>query len=152
MNVTEGGASDPKRPRRRKTRVSFRYPKHTCNPEDLLDFIELQQFSKQWERMGLDDEDDLAALQLTIMVNPKGYPVIEGTNGLRKLRFAPKRWKTGLSGAARVLYKHFDNFGIVLLCLVYGKDETDNISPAVKQHVSKLIRGVERELERRQSL
>jgi hypothetical protein len=36
-----------------------------------------------------------------------------------------------------------------LLCLVYAKDEIDNISAAVKVHVNNLIDEVEAELGRR---
>lgn len=132
--------------------MKFNYPVHAWNPEDLLDFIELPQFTKRWEKLGLDDEDDLTALQLTIMADPKAWPVIRGTQGLRKLRFTPEGWKFGKSGGARVLYRYFEAFGIVLLCLVYGKDEIDNISPAVKKFVNKLIEEAERELERRKVL
>jgi len=135
-----------------RTLVTFRYPQHAWNPEDLLDFIELPQFTKRWEKLGLDDEEDLTALQLAIMAGPKAWPVIRGTLGLRKLRFTPERWKSGKSGGARILYRYFEAFGIVLLCLVYGKDEVANISPVVKKYLNKLIREVERELERRKVL
>lgn len=63
--------------------------------ENLLHFIELSQFSRRWEQLGLDDEEDLAALQVAIMSNPKVGAVIKDTGGLRKLRFAPPRWNTG---------------------------------------------------------
>lgn len=138
------------RPRRKFLKLS--YPQHAWNPEDLLDFIELPQFTKRWEKLRLNDEDDLTALQLAIMAGPKAWPVIRGTLGLRKLRFTPEHWKTGKSGGARVLYVYFESFGIVLLCLVYGKDEVETISPAVKKYMNKLIKEVERELERRKIL
>jgi hypothetical protein len=112
----------------------------------------LPQFTKRWEKLGLDDEDDLTALQLAIMAGPKAWPVVRGTLGLRKLRFTPERWKSGKSGGARILYRYFESFGIVLLRLVYGKDEVANISPVVKKYLNKLIREVERELERRRIL
>jgi hypothetical protein len=147
MSDTEVGGNRPQR-----TLVKLSYPQHEWNPEDLLDFIELPQFTKRWEKLGLDDEEDLTALQLAIMAGPKGWPVIRGTHGLRKLRFTPERWKSGKSGGARILYTYFEAFGIVLLCLVYGKDEVDNISPAVKKYINKLIREVERELQRRKIL
>jgi len=147
MSETEVGDSRPHR-----TLVKLSYPQHAWKPEDILDFIELPQFTKRWEKLGLDDEQDLTALQLAIMAGPKAWPVIRGTLGLRKLRFRPERWKSGKSGGARILYRYFEAFGIVLLCFVYGKDEIGNISPAVKKYVNKLIREVERELERRKIL
>jgi hypothetical protein len=121
-------------------------------PEDLLDFIELPLFSRRWEQLGLDDEGDLSGLQLVIIANPKAGKVVKGTQGLRKLRYAPGKWNTGKSGATRVLYVHFKEFGIVLLCLVYAKGELDEISPAVKTRLNTLIDEIEAELRRRGSL
>lgn len=121
-------------------------------PEDIVDFIELAPFTRRWAKLGLDDEDDLLQLQLSIMDDPKAAPVIRGTSGLRKLRFAPTRWKVGKSGAVRVLYTHFEEFGVVLLCLVYGKNEAGNISDAVKLQLNKQIAEAERELQRRARL
>jgi hypothetical protein len=96
--------------RRRHQHVALKYPQHALSPEDLLHFIETTVFTKAWEGLGLDDEEDLLALQLLIMSQPKAAPVIPGTGGLRKLRFAPVRWNVGASGAARVCYVHFEEY------------------------------------------
>jgi hypothetical protein len=146
------GKKKPGGDKAKRSQLSLRYPKHVFAPEDLLDFIELRPFTTRWAKLGLDEEDDLATLQLFIMVDPKGAPPIEGTNGIRKFRFAPARWNVGKSGAARVLYVYFEDFGVVLLCLVYGKGEIDNISQAVKRHLNKLVAEVEVELRRRKTL
>jgi len=81
----------------------------------------------------------------------KAAKPIKGTNGIRKLRFAPQRWKSGKSGATRVLYVHFQEYALVILCLVYGKSEVGNISDAVKRYLNKLVRDTEHELRRRYS-
>ena len=114
-----------------------------------MNFIELPCFSRRWATLGLNDENDLAAVQIAIMSGPKTCPTIKGTGGIRKLRFAPARWNTGKSGAARVLYVYFEEYGMVLLCLVNGKSEVDNISDAVKQHLNVLVREAKAELRRR---
>ena len=95
--------------------------------------------------------EDLLGLQLLIMAAPRKAKPIKGTDGLRKMRFAPTRWKTGKSGAARVLYVYFEEYGVVLLCLIYGKNEVDEIADAVKRHLNVLVREVKREFERRYS-
>jgi hypothetical protein len=118
-------------------------------PEQLLNFIELRPFTKRWAELGLDAEDDLTALQLIIMGSPKAGAVIKGTRGLRKLRFAPPRWHSGKSGAARILYVYFETHGIVLLCLAFRKNEADDISEAVKSHLNDRIDEIEVELRRR---
>jgi len=127
----------------------LRDPELTFEPEDLLDFIELPAFTRRWHLLGLDDEEDLSTLQRSIMANPLIGAAIKGTSAIRKLRFAPSRWKVGKRGATRVLYVYFQEFGIVLLCLVYGKGEVDNIASGVKKYLNKLVEDVDRELRRR---
>ena len=83
---------------RDKHDVTLIYRAHTCKPEDFLHFVEYPAFSSDWDELGLDVEEDLLALQLMIMANPSGAPVIAGTGGLRKLRFASRRWNCGKSG------------------------------------------------------
>ena len=124
---------------------------HEFQPEDLLNFVELPIFTKRWATLGLNDDEDLGALQLLIMAGPKTAQAIKGTDGIRKLRFAPQRWKSGKSGAARVLYVHFEEYGLVVLCLVYGKNEVGNISDVVIRYLNKLVRDMGRELRRRYS-
>lgn len=121
-------------------------------PTDCLHFIELPQFTKRWEKIGLDDEQDLSDLQIAIMSGPKSHRVVQGTAGLRKIRFAPPRWRRGKSGAARVLYVYFEEYFVVLLCIVFTKNEAENISDAVKAHVNKLIAECETELDRLKTL
>lgn len=58
-------------------------------PEDLLHFIELKGFERDWSELGLKDSD-LTELQLTIMRGGKLAPLVKNTGGLRKLRFAPE--------------------------------------------------------------
>ena len=124
------------------------YPQHEFQPEDLLNFIELDWFVDSWDDLSLDDEG-LSALQVLIMCNPTGATVLKGTGGLRKLRFSPKGWNTGKSGALRVCYVYFQKYGIVLLCLVFRKGELDNLSNAGRKAVKNVIKRIEKQLEKR---
>lgn len=117
-------------------------------PDDLLNFIELSGFEHDWKRLGLDDAD-LTALQLVIMAGGKQAPIVPGTGGLRKLRFAPAAWNTGKRGAVRVCFAYFEKVGIVLLIVAYGKNEKDNLTASEKQVIRQLIADAERELKRR---
>ena len=83
------------------------------------------------------------ALQLLIMCDPKGSPVIKGTGGLRKLRFAPQRWKVGKRGAVRVCYVYFPDHWTVLLVAAYGKKEKDNLTEEEKAGIRAYIKQVE---------
>jgi hypothetical protein len=118
-------------------------------PEDILNFIELDWFVRAWKELGLDDEKSLAALQIRILCNPKGAPVIPGTNGVRKLRYSPPGWDIGKRGALRVCYVYFEKYGLVVLLLVYLKGEMDNISEAGKQAMRTAIERIEGSLKKR---
>jgi hypothetical protein len=54
-------------------------PTRDFDPENLLNFVELGAFTFHWSRLGLTD-GDLTALQMLIMRQPTGSPVIRGTS------------------------------------------------------------------------
>jgi hypothetical protein len=123
-------------PHRRE--ASLRYPVHLLDPEDLLSFIASTVFERTWKQCGLTD-DDLFELQLSIMARPKASPVIEGTGGLRKVRFSPTGTPRGKSGSYRACYVYFEEFGIVLLVTAYSKNKRDNLSIASRNVMRKMI-------------
>ena len=49
-------------------------------------FIEVPLFTKRGKEIGLDDEE-LQALQIMLLKNPESGPILEGTGGIRKVRF-----------------------------------------------------------------
>lgn len=116
-------------------------------PDDLLEFVETDGFVRDWDHLGLDD-DDLAALQITIMQGGKYAPVIRETGGLRKLRFAPPSWHVGKRGAIRVCFAHFVGYGQVLLVVAYGKNEKDTLSATEKRVIGQLLERFQIALER----
>jgi hypothetical protein len=120
------------------------YLEHELTPEDFLHFVELDEFRDDWEQLELDVESDLWALQILIMSDPGAGPVIPGTGGLRKVRFAPKRWKKGKSGAVRVCYVYFPDHWTILLVIAYGRNEKDGLSDEEKRGIKKYIEQVER--------
>lgn len=128
----------------RRQRHTIVYPSHAFTPEDLLRFVELKPFTDGWKDLKLND-DDLAALQILIMLNPNGSPVVDGTGGLRKIRFAPARWQTGKSGAVRVGYVYLQEYGTVLLVIAYSKNEKDNLTPDEKKAIRSLLGRIKRE-------
>ena len=117
------------------------------NADDLLNFIELETFVHSWEELGLED-DDLAALQIELMANPRRGPLVRETGGLRKLRFSPQRWKQGKSGGLRIGYVYFEKYGLIVLILAYKKGEMDNISAADRKRLRGLIGRIETQLEK----
>jgi hypothetical protein len=120
----------------------------TLHPEDILTFVEMHGFGDDWKDLRLDD-DDLHALQVLIMVQPAAVPVLEGSGGLRKIRFAPSRWRVGKGGAARVCYVYFQEWQTVLLVTAYSKDEQDDIPPAHLAAYRQVIERIKREFGKR---
>jgi hypothetical protein len=117
-------------------------------PEDLLNFVELDAFTSHWSRLGMTDAD-LAALQILIMANPTGPPVIRGTGGVRKMRFAPMAATRGKSGGLRVCYVYFKKYGLVLLATVYAKNEESDLTAAQKRTMTKMVDEIEEYLKER---
>lgn len=114
------------------------YPKHQCNPEDLLTFIEMHGFTDDWRELGMTD-DDLLALQVMMMATPRQGKVVSGTGGLRKLRFAPAKSSHGKRGGCRVCYVYFEEHHTILLVVVYSKSEQDDLSSEDKGVIKKVI-------------
>ena len=54
------------------------YPEHHLSPEDLLHFVELDEFRDDWEHLGLNVDRDLWDLQILIMADPGGPPSSQG--------------------------------------------------------------------------
>ncbi len=99
-------------------------------------FIMTPEFDRCWKNLGLSDEH-LKELQETILLNPQVGSVIQGTGGLRKLRFALDN--KGKSGSVRVLYVDLVVHDKVYLITAYQKNEKDNLNESEKAEVKKLI-------------
>ncbi len=99
-------------------------------------FIQTNEFVKKWEEMGLTDED-LRRLELEIMKNPHAGAVIQGTGGLRKMRFAFEG--SGKRGSSRVCYVDFYRHATIYLITAYSKAEKDNLSRTECNEIKKLI-------------
>ena len=63
-----------------------------AEPESWLSFVQMSAFVRGWDQLGLND-DDLRSLERQILESPTGAPVVAGTGGLRKARFAPPSWR-----------------------------------------------------------
>ena len=96
-------------------------------PEDWLRFVQIDPFPRKWKEYDLND-DDLKALEIAIMVAPTRSPVIPGSNGLRKIRFAKNESGKGKRGSYRVFYVYFPEYGTVILWAILGKSDQADLS------------------------
>lgn len=81
-------------------------------------FIEVPLFTKRWKEIGLDDEE-LQALQIMLLKDPESGPIMEGTGGIRKVRFPLEN--RGKSGGVRVCYTDFAEDEVIYLITAFEK-------------------------------
>ena len=111
-------------------------------------FLETRHFTAAWEDLKLT-VDDLIEVQELIRPNPKLFPVMAGTSGLRKVRFAPRSSQKGKRGSLRVCFAYFPRFAAIVFVLVFPKNQKADVSQAEKKLIKKLLDSLEREFEKR---
>lgn len=109
-------------------------------------FVELPAFARY--RAGYLDDEAFSRLQDELMKNPAAGEVIEGTGGLRKLRFADRRRGKGKRGGLRVIY-YWWNAGLQFwLYTLYDKDEATDLTTKQRRDLKSALKA---ELEARRS-
>ncbi len=99
-------------------------------------FIESRVFAE--DRNEWFPDESFRAFQNSLLENPIQGPVIQGTGGLRKTRWASANSK-GKRGGVRVIYGWFPNRDVIYLVFVYGKSVQDTLSPAQKKLLKNLV-------------
>jgi hypothetical protein len=110
-------------------------------------FVELPGFTRAWMSLGLGD-DELRSLQAAILGRPLDHPVIAGTGGLRKIRFARPGRGRGKSGAYRACYACFLDNGVVVLAMVYGKSEQADLTGEQRRSIAAVLSSIHKQLTR----
>ena len=102
----------------------------------MITIAETPPYSRKANKL-LSDEERSELLSY-LSSHPKSGVLIEGTGGVRKLRWA--RNSSGKSSGVRVIYYfHSDTMPLYLLTL-FAKNEKDNISHEEKAILSKLTK------------
>lgn len=108
------------------------------------EFVELLIFQKKWKSLGLTDKD-LKRLEEELVADPKTGDVMQGTGGVRKMRFAFEH--RGKSGSIRVIYVDFEVYEKIYLITAYPKNEKDNLTKDERSEIKQLIKILESQLE-----
>jgi hypothetical protein len=116
------------------------------DPSEWPRFIELPGFTRAWAALDLGD-GDLLALQAAILDGPDRHPVVAGTGGLRKVRFARPGGGRGKSGSYRVCYACFLDNGAIILAMVYGKGEQADLTATQRRAIAVALRAIGEELK-----
>lgn len=105
-------------------------------------FIEVPIFTRRWKEIGLGDEE-LQTLQIMLLKDPESGPVMEGTGGIRKVRFPFEN--RGKSGSVRVCYTDFAEYEVTYLITAFEKKEQENLSNEEKVVLKKLVKSLKEE-------
>ena len=99
-------------------------------------------FLGDWRGLGLN-EGDLRELEDHLLKNPDAGRMVQGTGGVRKLRWAAKG--KGKSGGARVIYLDLIVKKKTFLVAVYGKSAKEDMTDHEKAGMKKLVKTIVRE-------
>lgn len=78
-----------------------------------------------------------------LLKDPQSGPVMEGTGGIRKVRFPLEN--KGKSGSVRVCYTDFEEYEVIYLITAFTKDEQDNLTKDEKNVLKKLVKSLKDE-------
>lgn len=109
----------------------------------VLTFVYMPGFVREWNRQRLTDSD-LQALEQAIGSSPSIPPVMRGTGGLRKLRFAPPSRHMGKSGAMRVGFAYFPAKAAIFVLAMFAKNDAANFAAAQRSQIAEQLKLAER--------
>jgi hypothetical protein len=98
-------------------------------------FVETPIFTKIITRL---DEEAYRRLQIALILRPEQGPIIGGTGGLRKVRWAKPG--SGKRGGLRVIYYWAPNERAFYMLYAYAKNEQGDLTPAQARHLGQLVR------------
>jgi hypothetical protein len=103
----------------------------------MISFVETKLFTRLVQEYLSDDE--YSKLQEALLANPEAGPVIRGSGGIRKLRWAaPGR---GKRGGIRVIYFLRSRQGQIWMLTLYPKNVAENIPAHVLKQIKDEIDG-----------
>ena len=106
-------------------------------------------FTKRWKEIGLGD-DELKLLQIMLLKNPESGKIMEGTGGIRKVRFPLEN--RGKSGSVRVCYTDFAEYEVIYLITACEKKEQENLTMEEKNAIKKLVKALKEEVAKNRRL
>ena len=101
----------------------------------MITVAEVPEYIRQAEKLltTAERQDVLSYLA----AHPKSGDLIEGTGGIRKLRWG--RGGRGKSGGVRVIYYYHSEVMPLYLITLFAKNEQDNLSKAERNELAKLV-------------
>jgi hypothetical protein len=113
---------------------------HNGSVLKLVTVIEAETFTRRADKLLTPEERD--GLVAFLAANPTAGDLIEGTGGVRKVRFAARG--KGKSGGARVIHYFLPEDGPLYALLIYAKGEQTEMSPEQRKAVTSLATAIKR--------
>lgn len=107
----------------------------TASEARLLLFVLLPSFERT--AAGLLTHEDVRALELTLLADPRAGAVVRDTDGVRKVRAACEG--RGKSGSARVIYLYVEVRAKIYLLLAFAKNQQENLTPEQLKRIRQLV-------------
>jgi hypothetical protein len=101
----------------------------------MLTVIETAEYLRQAGK--LFSEEERAAIVAFLSGNPEAGDVMQGTGGLRKLRW--KREGKGKRGGARIIYYYHNETMPLALVYAYAKSAQEDLTPHEKKALTAMI-------------
>lgn len=101
-----------------------------------LTFIELPPFER-FRTENLTDEE-YRAFQNELLSNPEKGELIQGLQGLRKIRLTDSRRNKGKRGGIRAIYYYFVSLDRIYLITAYNKDKQTDLTEEQRKNLNKI--------------
>ena len=85
-----------------------------------------------------------------LLKNPESGKIMEGTGGIRKVRFPLEN--RGKSGSVRVCYTDFTEYEVIYLITAFEKKEQENLTMEEKNAIKKLVKALKEEVAKNRRL
>jgi hypothetical protein len=99
-------------------------------------FVETPIFTKIIT--GLLDDENYRGLQIALMLRPEQGPIVRGSGGLRKVRWA--RAGSGKRGGLRVIYYRAPHESAFFMLYAYSKNDQADLTPAQARLLGRIVR------------
>jgi hypothetical protein len=101
----------------------------------MITIAEVPEYIRQAEKLlSATERQDIVSY---LAAHPKSGDLIEGTGGIRKLRWG--RGGRGKSGGVRVIFYYHSELMPLYLLTLFAKNEQDNLSKAERNDLAKFV-------------
>lgn len=91
-------------------------------------------------------EDARAEMEAAIVATPEAAPVVRGTGGIHKLRWAGSG--RGKRGGIRAIHFWHTGPGAIYILTAYAKADRDDLSPTDRRALMRVVTSIEKEGEK----